>query len=105
MAGEEKDGLCATFRTREEADLAVEHLAQEYGIDPAFIYVEPVADENSSGEEASGGDAPSTGPGHGRRSDAPLHGAIQLTVPVDHARMPALKDVLQEIGAVGIEVF
>jgi hypothetical protein len=101
----ELDGLCAIFATREGADLAVEHLVQEYGIDSAFIYVEPLAGENSAGVEASGGDAASEAPGHGTRPDAPLHGAIQVTVPVRHERVAALTEALCAVGAQKVEVF
>ena len=101
----ELDGLTAQFRTRAAAELAVEHLTQEHGIDPAFIYVEPVADENSAGIAASGGDHASGAPSHAERSDAPLHGAIQLTVPVQHENLLVVTTALQESGAQLIEVF
>lgn len=101
----ELDGLIAVFQTRADADLAVEHLTQEYGIDPAFIYVEPVDEQNSAGNAASGGDHASAAPSHDERRDAPLNGAIQLTVSVEHADMPVLRSALQEIGGRDIEVF
>lgn len=101
----EMDGLCAIFRSRADADLALEHLAQEYGIDPAFIYVEPVADENSSGIEASGGDHACATPSHNDRSDAPLHGAIQLNVSVEPENVQAIEAALFEVGATSIERF
>lgn len=101
----ELDGLTAVFRTRADADLAIEHLAQEYGIDPAFIYVEPVAEENSAGVEPSGGDHASAVPSHGDRGDAPLHGAIQLTVSFEHENLTMLTNALRETGAVDIETF
>jgi hypothetical protein len=101
----ELDGLTAVFRTRADADLAIEHLAQEHGIDPAFIYAEPVADENSAGVAASGGDHAAGAPSHQERPDAPLHGTIQLTVPVKHAKLAALIKVLEDAGAADIELF
>lgn len=101
----ELDGLTAQFRTRADADLAVEHLAQEHGIDPAFIYVEPIADENSAGIIASGGDHAAGAPSHRERADAPLHGAIQLTVPVRHENLLIVTGALRESGAQLIEVF
>jgi hypothetical protein len=101
----ELDGLTAIFRTRADADLAIEHLAQEYGIDPAFIYAEPVDDENSAGVIASGGDHAAGAPSHRERPDAPLNGTIQLTVPVKHSRLAALIQALEETGAVDIELF
>lgn len=102
---QELDGLTAVFRTRADADLAIEHLAQEYGIDPAFIYVEPVAEANSAGTEPSGGDHASGAPSHGERPDAPLHGAIQVTVPVKHESLQRMTDALREAGALEIELF
>lgn len=101
----ELDGLSAVFRTRADAELAVEHLAQEYGIDPAFIYVEPVAEENSAGLEPSGGDHAGGAPSHGDRTDAPLHGAIQVTVPVEHESLARLTQALKDMGGRDIEVF
>ncbi|MBW8755319.1 MAG: hypothetical protein JF595_14445 [Sphingomonadales bacterium] len=101
----ELDGLTAVFRTRADADLAIEHLAQEYGIDPAFIYVEPVADENSAGTEPSGGDHACAAPSHQARPDAPLRGVIRLTVPVAHENLAILTNALKDTGARDIEVF
>ena len=101
----ELDGISAFFATRAEADRAIEHLTQEYGIDPAFIYVEPVAEENSAGIAASGGDHAGGAPSHAERHDAPLHGALQLTVPVEHANLALLREALQDAGAMAIEVF
>lgn len=99
----ELDGLSALFRSRADAERAIEHLAQEYGIDPAFIYVEPIDAENSAGQETSGGDH--AGPGHRERPDAPLHGALRLTVPVEHDSLAMLTAALQETGGADIEVF
>lgn len=96
-------GLYALFRTREEADLAVEHLAQEHRIDPAFIYVEPVDAENSTGVRTSGGDHASGEPSHGNRPDAPLRGAIQVSVPVHPDDLARLTRALEEAGAVDIQ--
>ena len=101
----ELDGLTAVFRTRADADLAIEHLAQEHGIDPAFIYAEPAGEENSAGVAASGGDHAAGAPSHRERPDAPLHGSIQLTVPVKHAKLQALIKALEDTGAVDIELF
>lgn len=101
----ELDGITAIFRTRADAELAVEHLAQEYGIDPAFIYVEPVAEENSAGMEPSGGDHAGGAPSHGDRPDAPLRGAIQVTVPVEHESLERLTKALTDAGGRDIDVF
>jgi hypothetical protein len=101
----EHDALCATFPPRECADVAVEHLVQEYGLDRAFIYVEPTDERNSAGLEPSGGDHAAAGPGHGDRVDAPLNGAIQVSVPVEQAKLGVLRKALHEAGAIQVELF
>jgi hypothetical protein len=99
------DGVSAIFPTREQADLAVEHLVQEFGIDRALIYVEPAADENSAGELVSGGDHASGERSSASRSDAPLHGAIEVTVPSTIERFPIIQRALRDVGARRIEAF
>ena len=99
------DGLHAIYATREQAELAVEHLVQEHGVERATIFVEPVRDENSSGTRTSGGDAASGEPGSRRREDAPLHGAIRLTVATDEKKQRTLRRVLEEVGAVEVKLF
>lgn len=101
----EQDGATAIFRTRAEADLAIEHLAQEYGVNSSFIYAEPVGDENRSGMEASGGDHASASPSHADRADAPLHGAIRLTVLFEHEQSPHVEQALRECGGLAVEEF
>ena len=99
------DGLHAIYATREQADLAVEHLVQEHGVERGTIFVEPVMDENSSGTRISGGDAASGEPGARGRDDAPLNGAIRLTVPTDEKKQRILRRVLEEMGAVQVKLF
>src|SRR5690606_38978113 len=98
------NGLSAIFATREAADLAVEHLVQEYGLDRAFIYIEPVGNENSDGVAASGGDHASGRAGSHDRTDGSHHGEIEVTVPLAHNES-VLRQVLSEAGAWRIEAF
>lgn len=100
---EERDGVSAIFRTRADADMAIEHLAQEYGIDSSFIYVEAAEDENSAGVDASGGDHASAYPSHENRADAPLHGAIRLTVLFEHEHLDQVENALRECGGLDVE--
>lgn len=72
-----------TFATREQAELAVEHLVQELGVERTDIFVTAQGAQNSSGEAASGGDAPAVlEPG---RDDAALAGGITVSVDVNDA--------------------
>jgi hypothetical protein len=55
--------------------------------------VDAADDENTAGVQTSGGDHAAQ-LGQGERPDAPLNGAIELTVPVDQASLSALKRAL-----------
>jgi hypothetical protein len=102
-APEAVQGLRATFATREGADLAVEHLVQAYDVGRGLVFVGPVADENTAGAEISGGDHASGAPGEAERGDAPLHGAIEVTVPANRGNVAKLKQALIDAGAREIE--
>lgn len=99
------DGLAAVYSTREQADLAVEHLVQEHGMDRSVIFVEPVEESNSSGEQASGGDAASGDEGSQTRDDAPLNGAIRLTVAASQHELSLLRGALEKAGATSVQAF
>jgi hypothetical protein len=98
------DGLSAVFSTREQADLAIEHLVQEHGIDRGVIYVEPVGGENSAGDAVSGGDHASGEAGSRDRVDGALLGSIEVTVPIS-ANPAKLTRILRDAGAQRVEAF
>lgn len=99
------DGLSAEFATRAQADLAIEHLVQEHGVERATIFVEPIASENTSGVAISGGDASSGRPVSDGRSDAPLHGGLKLSVATTSGNRAILQGALEGAGATSIEAF
>jgi hypothetical protein len=99
------DGIAAIYATREAADLAVEHLVQARGVDRSFIYLEPVEDSNSAGAQVSGGDASSGDEGSRERTDAPLNGAIRLTVAASDGELALLRVALKEAGATEVRAF
>jgi hypothetical protein len=93
------DGLSAVFATREQADLAIEHLVQQHRVDRSFIFVQPVGEQNSVGTEASGGDHASGENGSRHRSDNPLQGEIEVTVPTDRNNQAMVTRALRDAGA------
>jgi hypothetical protein len=99
------DGLAAIYETRAQAELAVEHLVQELGVDRSAIFVEPVEEKNTSGVQISGGDAPSGEDGSRARSDAPLNGAIRVTVATTEHKVAALRGALTQAGASSVQAF
>mgnify|MGYP007060331114 CR=1 FL=1 len=74
--------LTGRFETRREAEMAVERLVQEHGIERSAIDVQPEGPENSAGDEAAGSDRPAGRPTSPARSDAALQGAIVVSVDV-----------------------
>lgn len=75
--------LEATFETRREAELVIERLVQEFGVDRAAIHVGPDGDRNTVGERRSGGDAKAAEPSVEPRTDAPLEGRVLVSVALE----------------------
>jgi hypothetical protein len=90
--------ITATFDTRRDAELAVEHLVQEHDIDRDDIVIGPDGDDNSVGLEPSGSDEPTIGE-ESDEDDAALNGAITVSVTLsDDKDVDTIQDVLLEYG-------
>lgn len=77
--------ITGNFHSREQADSVVERLVQEHGIDRADIFVSTPGPENSAGDEPSGADFGGGEPSPGDRDDAPLNGAVEVSVDINDA--------------------
>ena len=75
--------IAAAFETRRNAEMAVEHLAQEHGIDPGAIAIVPVAAQNSAGTEVDGSDRENSGDKAGSKPHPALAGKLMVRVDVD----------------------
>jgi hypothetical protein len=93
-------GLAATFATREAADLAIEQLVQEHGVERLAIFVEAAGDDNTAGTQPSGGDASAVG--QPERDDGALNGLIRVTVSTAGHDPATLRTALSEVGAVEV---
>ena len=90
--------ITATFDTRREAELAVEHLVQEHDIDRDDIVIGPDGDENSAGVKTNGSDEPTIGE-DADGDDAALNGAITVSVTLSGDEdVDTTQDVLLEYG-------
>lgn len=96
--------ITGTFSTRREAEIAVEHLVQQYGLERADIFVEPASSENSAGVAPSGGDAPSGHPASQPDDDAALNGALLVSVDVNEDETQAVEKSFREAGAIDFTV-
>ncbi len=91
--------LKTTFATRRDAELAVERLVQEHGVERSDIFVVPEGDDNSAGEAVSGSDRPSAEPTEAGRTDAALNGRIEVSVDLqDDALAAVVTDAFREMG-------
>ncbi len=74
--------ITGEFATRREAELAVEHLVQEYRVDRAAIEVVAVGAENSAGIRPSGADLDAA---TGEPEASATEGRIRVTATVEDA--------------------
>lgn len=92
--------IVATFETRRDADLAVEHLVQKLGIERTDIFVRAAGTSNSSGVRPSGGDAPAAN--EEGRDDAKLGDEIEVSADVASDQTTALQRAFGDFGALRV---
>jgi hypothetical protein len=95
--------LDALFRTRRQADLAIEQLVQDRGVERTDIFVSAEGSESSSGAEADGADVESGHPGVEMRKEPSLEGDILVSVDLSDAGQQAeISALLQGLEAVSV---
>ena len=95
--------LSATFDTRRNAEMTVERLVQQFDLDRAAVFITTEGDRNSVGEEQAGSDTEAGTPSAEDRDDAPLNGAIVVTVEVaDEQTAEEVRDAFGEFDAAGV---
>jgi hypothetical protein len=95
--------LSATFGTRRDAEMTIERLVQEFGIDRAAIAVSAEGDKNSVGEERAGSDNAAGQRGQDDHEDAALMGSIVVTAEVaDETTAKNVRAAFGEFDADGV---
>lgn len=95
--------LNATFETRREAEMTVERLVQEHGLDRADVFIAAAGDENTAGEEKAGSDTDAGEPSPETRDDAPLNGAVTVSVDIeDEAKVAKVREAFGEFEAADV---
>jgi len=95
--------IVAQFDTRRGAELAVEHLVQEHGIDRSDIFVRPLGDGNSSGVRPSGADIErSAGGSAEQRGDPELAGPIEISVDCHGGGVEVVRAALERAGGTAL---
>ena len=88
----------AVFDTRATADLAIEHLVQQLGIERTDIFVEAEGSQNTSGTVVSGGDTPDDR-ASSEQSEPQLKGRIKVSADVRLDGADATEAAFRELGA------
>lgn len=93
---EMKSVIESKFRTRRDAEIAIEHLVQDEGIDRNDITILASGKENSAGSQAGGADVESRHPGVKKHGAPQLSGDIIVSVKCEEAKMETVKRVLAD---------
>lgn len=92
--------LTAKFNSRRDAEMVVERLVQEHGVERTVIFVAPEGAENSAGGAPSGSDTEAGAPSPAGRGDAQLDGRVVVSVDIeDEALARRVRDAFGEFGA------
>ncbi len=91
--------IVASFETRRDAELAVEHLVQQYGIGRSDVFIQAEGAANSVGSKIAGADVESGHPGVEKRGNPAVNGPIEVSVDCQRVDLQKLERALKEIGA------
>lgn len=95
--------IVASFATRREADLAVEHLVQQYGIERTDVFVRAPGAANSAGTKAAGADVESGHPGVEKSGKPELAGPVEVSVDCHGDKTARVEKAFREAGAVKLK--
>ncbi len=77
--------ISADFKSRRDAEMAVEHIVQDHGLDRNAVEVGPASNENTAGTEAARADVEDGHPKAGTEGEPALAGRIRVSVSVEEA--------------------
>jgi hypothetical protein len=89
------------FNTRREAELTVEHLVQDHGLDRRLVQAMAEADLNTSGTVVSGADAADAA--SGEVPEGVRQGRIMVKVEVESGLLETALASFRECGATEVE--
>jgi hypothetical protein len=96
--------ISGSFETRRHAEMAVERLVQEFGIERTDIFIAALGDANSAGTEADGSDNEAASPSPDGRDDAALNGEVTVSVDLnDDAIVGKVLGAFDEFGASAVD--
>ncbi len=75
--------LTAKFDNRREAEMTVERLVQQLGIERTDVFITAEGTENTAGVEEAGSDVEADATGVEARDDAELNGRVVVSVDIE----------------------
>jgi hypothetical protein len=90
--------IIGRFSNRRDADLAIENLVQDHGIERTDVFAQPASSANSAGEVTAGADVESGHPGVSKDGQAALEGPIDISVDVNDASAETVRAALTDAG-------
>lgn len=88
-----------TFETRRDAEMAVERLVQEFGVERSDIFIAAQGEDNSAGRIVAGSDTEIRAPSPEAREDGAHEGAIVVSVDVNDDNLAGkIFDAIEEFN-------
>lgn len=75
--------ISAEFKSRRDAEMAVEHIVQDHGLDRNAVDIGPASKENTAGTEAARADVEDGHIKSGTEGEPALAGKVKVSVQVD----------------------
>jgi hypothetical protein len=75
--------LNGKFKTRRDAEMAVERMVQEHGLERTDIFISAAGADNTAGEEKAGSDDEADVPASEDEGGPALNGDIEVSVDLD----------------------
>lgn len=92
--------VIGTFSTRRQAELAVERLVQEHGLERTDIFIAADGDDNTAGQERAGADDEPDVPTVEDDGGPALNGRIEVSVDIEDDRLvERVRDAFSEFDA------
>lgn len=95
--------IIGRFKTRRGAELAVEHLVQDLGVERSDIFIEAPGNDNSAGTVPAGADVESGHPGYQKEGHPALGGEIIVSVELEDELAAKARAYLDDAGATSVE--
>lgn len=84
--------ITADFRSRRDAEMAVEHIVQEHNLDRKAVSIGPASSENTAGTQAARADVEDGHLKSDTDGEPALHGKVRVSVQVEDANADKVMD-------------